>query len=346
MVLVLALSACQGSLATSADPSELSDPTLKPTGLPSPDPTATPSPQASEPMDPNDPAPVDAIVGELVVRFETSGLSRGYPGTLVADGRLTIPTASGYVQQRMTPVGVSVVTERMLQSGLFDKDTALAQPLYPDHDPICGEGLGQYAYHSIELWQDGAPTTLTWFTYLLSEFHCYEPSPRVDAANQLLHDLSAAARWLPPDVWADRVLRTYSPAWYRLSTVAQPWPSDAAPAPLVDDVDWPLADTLLSFGERHDIRPYAPHVSRCAVIGNDDADAVTDALTSAGAQFNTPGNPKIMRGTYLHEDSRREMIVVILEPMRPEEDTCDPSPLRDGICWMMGGIDVFGCPIH
>jgi hypothetical protein len=188
----LALAACAVGPGSTAEPiASAASPTPVRTPTPRPDPTNTPSLSPS-----TDPADEPA---DLVVRFQTYVLTRSYPTTLVADGRLTVPTDSGYVQQRLSPTGVQAVTARLLESGLFDGNTEIPQPLLPDHDPICGEGIGQHAYHSIELWQDGIATKVTWFTYLLTEFDCYASSPQLETANQLLEELSDPAAWLAPD---------------------------------------------------------------------------------------------------------------------------------------------------
>lgn len=335
-VLVLALVACQGDASLSAEPTPSTAP-------PAADPTLTPIP---DPTQPPAPTPSPDTVGEpadLVLSFQTSGLTRTYPATLVADGRLTVPTDSGYMQQRLSLAGVQAVTERLLQSGLFGENTDIPQPLLPDHDPICGDGIGQYAYHSIELWQDGVARKVTWFTYLLTEFDCYASSPQLETANQLLEELSDPAAWLAPDSWIDPVPRPYTPAAYRLVTAHQPWPTEAAAAPPVDEVDWPLADTLLTFGEP--MRD-APYEARCAVISSEEADRVTVALEVVAAEFNTPEESQILRGTYLKGTPGPEMVGVNLEAMRPEEDSCDSSIFHEGVCWFIGPVDVFGCPIH
>jgi hypothetical protein len=333
-VLVLSLSACQGGASPEPSPSA-AGPTPERTSTPTDDPTPTPSLSPSaEPL--GEPA-------DLVLRFQTSGLTPAYPTTLVADGRLTVPIDAGYVQQRLSPAGLHAVTQRLLESGLFDESTEIPQPLLPDHDPICGDGIGQYAYHSIELWQDGIATKVTWFTYLLTEFDCYASSPQLDAANLLLQELSDPAAWLAADAWIDPGPRPYAPAAYRLVTARQPWPPEAAAAPSVDEVDWPLVDTLLTFGEP---MRNAPFEARCGVISSEQADRVTAALEAVGAEFNTPEEHRILRGTYLEKASGPEMVGVILEAMRPDEGSCDTSILHEGICWFIGPTDVFGCPIH
>ena len=334
-MLVLALVACQGG-ALSAEPTP-SGPELAPERTPTSRPVTTHTPSLPSSVEPaREPA-------DLVVRFQTSGLTRSYPTTLVADGRLTVPTDSGYVQQRLSPTGVHAITARLLQSGLLEEDNEISQPLLPDHDPTCGDGLGQYAYHSIELWQDRTATKVTWFTYLPTDFDCYATSPQLETANQLLEELSDPAAWLAPDAWIDPVPSPYTPTRYRLLTARQPWPTEAAGAPQIIEVDWPLADTLLTFGEP---MPDAPYEARCGVISNEQAHRVTAALEAGGAQFSTPEERQILRGTYLEEAAGPGMVGVILEAMRPDEDSCDLSILGGGICWFQGPADRFGCPTY
>jgi hypothetical protein len=340
LVAGLGLTACtSASVAESYAPASPVE-TIPTTPVPTESRTPAPSATASE-------IAPDAMVGELVVTFQSSNLNHTEPTSIVADGRVTAPGSSGYVQQRLSPAGVELIRQQIIASGLFSQTRDLPLPPAAKSAPFyCADGgLGWYTTNAIVLWTGNQPIRLTWQTPASADIAaCHGGSPETDTADALLERLRSLDDWLPADAWSDPLARPYSPGRYRFATLVLDLREDLASAPSLAALRWPLEGTLRGYGEpQSDLQD---REGRCAVVSAAQADQIMDALDDAGAQLSSPLDPLVMLGTYLVDETAQEAVAVVLEPLRPEESTCEPWPFDVPLCWYVGDVDLLGCPIH
>jgi hypothetical protein len=335
VALAVALLAGCGAAGQSAQPSA-SEGTQTQTA----EPTRTPSPTA-------EPTPNSTAAGELVLQVTYQSFGSYWRSiSLVADGRMTFPSESGWKVRVLSPSGVDRVRMEAIGTGLFAETADYPLPA-PNQDNInCPEsGLAFIPSTAIELVTDDGPVIVSW--QRASGFDgCWEPNIARDALESLLAKLESPVDWLPADAWQDPTLRPYESHSYRLITIAQPRLQDVGDVAEASSVSWPLADSLTTFGEAFTPRVYAESWTvRCGVVSPDEAELVTDALTDAGATMTDSSPSGFASVTLLGDRPRNEMVAVILEALPVGMNGCAQLELEFLNCWQVGAIQPFYCAV-
>lgn len=265
--------------------------------------------------------------------------------SLVEDGRLTSPTETGWQVQVLSPAGVERVRGEILATGLFDGNADLPLVPVPGQEQGCGDGLGLTFQATIELSTDAGLITVSWGQTNTPE-GCYETSPASDALDALLGRLESLDEWLPAGAWEDRIARPYQPHGYGLVTIGQPWHESFGNPPDAGTIDWPLAGTLLTYGDSRPPLPFAVEWSiRCGPVTADEADQVVDAIRAVGARFSDSSPTGFASATLLSDGLNERTVAVILEAMRPDQTDCEGLNLGFVNCWQVGGVQPFFCAV-
>jgi len=305
-------------------------------------PTASPTPSPSV-----EPTPTPTSAGELVLRITYQYFASYWRSiSLVADGRLTSPSESGWKVRVLSQNGVEWVRAEVVRTGLFAESADYPLVPVPNQDVGCMDGLGLTYSSAIELVTDEGPVIVSW-QRAGGPDGCWEPTASRLALELLLAKLESPDKWLPPDSWQDQTLRPYEPHGYRLITIAQPWQQAAGEdLPEASSVSWPLADSLTTFGEAFTPRVYADTWTvRCAGVSPDEAELVVDALTDAGATITDSSPSGFASGTLLRDRSTESMVAVILEALPVGMTGCAQLELEFLNCWQLGTIQPFYCAI-
>lgn len=164
--------------------------------------------------------------GTLVLTYDGRPENRGFPGSFVpvhqvwvyADGRVILrrengPSgigglATGYLERRLTRDGVERLRERVVATGLFDRDLYLRNA----HDLVWG---------AIRVKRGGRLVGLYWCCYFTAELppafpHVVRPATAAQAKviSRLTEQLAAPLMHLPLNAWADRELNAFVPSRY------------------------------------------------------------------------------------------------------------------------------------
>jgi hypothetical protein len=272
VAVVLALCACESRVIVLRTPTPQ---TGGPTASGSPSATATASP-----------SPTKIVLRQLGPQSAASRLvsyERGGdvgPSTLrfvlTDDGRVVTAEAGGdLVQRKMTPSGAANLLLQALQTGYFAKDTSyLREPVPGTTPPAHGTTVfilvvanaGREVRVIVE--PTGQPDD--------EQYQRSVPREKLTALARGYEDLS----WVPANLWIDRTPQPYQPTYHRLFVLPQP---NVAPGPLGADVEsvWPFLTPIENAGET--ITGGSSGTAwRCAILVNDDALALGDALTRAG----------------------------------------------------------------
>ena len=326
--LVSACAAGQASLAPSAP--ETSRATPSPPATHGDAPSAVPTPSAT---------PTTQGAGDVVLTITHDHVGDAWSTTsLVADGRLTSPSDAGWQVRVLAPEGLERVRSEVVATGLFSESLVIPAEVVPGAGPEClaGDGMGFTFGVTIELATAAGPVSVSW-QRATQPPHCYVPSAERDRMESLLAALETPVEWLPPEAWTDSTARPHDPHGYRLITIAAPMPQGLE--------QLPDAGSLTSFGD--DVAPVAWPESRsvrCGVVSATEAGSLTVVLANAGAAL-TPSNPAGYASATLLDDAQEQLVVLVLEALRPDEKDCTGIDLRILNCWAIGGIAPFGCAL-
>jgi hypothetical protein len=270
LVLVLSLVACEPRVIVTR--------TSSPQGERSSSPNASPAPSGSPTATPKvaiRPIP-SAVPASRLVSYERGG-DIGHPSLrflLTGDGRvITENNVGDLTQRKLTPSGAATMVLQAIQTGLFERDADFGRTPLPGTTPpahgatvlifVVANGTREVR---VSVVPTGQPD---------DEF--YQRSAERDKLTALARgyeDLS----YVSADQWAEAQPQQYQPAFHRLFVLAQP----SVPASGAPDVDavWPFLTAIESVG---DLVPGGPGGTswRCAVLVDDDARALGDALTRA-----------------------------------------------------------------
>jgi len=306
---------------------------------PSPQPTATVSPSPSPQPTPQPPA-------ELVLRISHRQWGFQWSTSLVADGRLTSPSETGYQVRVLSLIGIDRVRSEILSTGLFDESADVPLVLLPDADPGCTPELGGIFAATIELAADAGDVSVSWDRRYDWPPDCYEPSAARDGLEALLARLESLHEWLPPEAWRDATPRAYEPHGFRMFTIAQPWRDDAGQPPELETVAWPLGGTLTSYGTALAPPPWVDSSTvRCAAVTAGEATSVVDALADGGAVWTDSTPNGYASATYLGDRSNGLTVALVLQALRPDENSCGAPDLWLLNCWEVGGVYLFYCHV-
>jgi hypothetical protein len=334
VVLAVTLLAGCGAAEQSSQPSlEVGTPT------PSAQPNATPSPRPTA-----EPTPIPA--GELVLRITYARFGSHWTAiSLVADGRLTFPSESGWKVQVLSPSGVARMRAEVVATGLFEESADYPLVPVPNQDIGCADGLGLTFGAAIELATDSGRAIVSWAQTNAPD-GCYEPSAARDALNTLLARLESPHEWLPADVWQDEALRPYEPHGFRLVTVTQPQLASVGDVPDVSSVAWPLVNSLISFGEPVPPTLFAPTWTvRCGGVSPDEAELVEEALADAGARMSDSMPSGFASIALLGGPANESTVAVVLEVLPPGTTGCAQLDLGFLNCWQVDAIQPFYCAV-
>ena len=160
--------------------------------------------------------------GELVVSFFYGHTPNGDPGRyhldVYADGRLLRmklgeeyaggdTTATGWIEQRLSPEGVELIRSEVLATGLLIRDAHfLSMPLFGSIEVRDGDRIVHITWGDIGT--EGGPLVTS----------TPEQRDALRALDTRLEDLS----WLPASAWEDPTYRPYVPSRYSLCILTEP----------------------------------------------------------------------------------------------------------------------------
>lgn len=194
---------------------------------------------------------------------------------LTDDGRvITVDTSGEFMQRRLTPAGTAAMVLQAIETGLFDRDASHSRVLLPGPPP-----LGRGATIFIVVVANGPREVRVSFEPTgQPDDSSYQPSATREKLTALVHgyeDLS----WVPASRWAESRPQSYQPAAHRLFLQVEP---NARPpgSPADAEAVWPFLTAIETVGELVTgvIAPW-----RCAILVDDDARALAESLTRAGA---------------------------------------------------------------
>lgn len=161
---------------------------------------------------------------------------------------------TSYVQQRLTFSGVRLLRSKILATGLFEHDRRLA----------VAKG---YAWHQVRRGDRMVSVTGVPSPDPSWPEHFTEATPaQTRALAQIAALVADPARWLPPNVWADRQIRAFVPSHY-LIAVDRSYPDTSKLPP-------PAAKVLSRYKQ---LRRHA-----CQVVTTGQARALLQAFMEAG----------------------------------------------------------------
>lgn len=194
---------------------------------------------------------------------------------LTDDGRVITLDASGQLlQRRLTPTGAATMVLQAIQTGFFEQDASHPRVPVPGTTP---PGRGP-TFLILVVANAGREVRVS-----------FEPSGQPDdeqyQKSATREKLTALARgyedlsWVTANHWAESRAQPYQPALQRLFILAQP---NLAPVPFGTQPDaeatWPFLVPIDALGD-----PMAGTLWKCAVVINEDARILSDALDRAGA---------------------------------------------------------------
>jgi len=269
LVLIVSLLACEPRVIVTRTPSpQTGSPAAS--SAPSPSATANPSPTKSalRPVTGISPATrllsyqrVSDIPVDPTLRF-----------VLTDDGRVITADSPDYlVQRKLTPSGAAAMVLQAIETGLFQRDAQYARELLP------GRTLPARGVTVLVLIIANGPreVRVSFEPTGQPDDELFQPSATRDKLTALARgyeDLS----WVPANHWVDSRPQPYQPAAHRLFVLAEP---NVPPAGRPSDADaiWPFLTPIDTVGE-----PMGGTSWRCAVLVDEDALALGDALTRAG----------------------------------------------------------------
>jgi len=240
-------------------------------GPPSPTATAAPPKVALRPV-PSVTPPSRLLSSEQASDIPLTPLLRFL---LTDDGRVITLDASGQLLQRkLTPNGTAAMLLQAIQTGFFDKDASYPRVPVPGTTPpargptfliLTVANAGREVRVSFE--PTGQPDDEQYQKSTMRE--------KLTALARGYEDLS----WVPANQWAEPRSQLYQPAFQRLFVLADP---NLAPVPggAPPDVDalWPFLAPIDAVGTS-----MSGTLWRCAVLIDEDARLLDDALSRAGA---------------------------------------------------------------
>lgn len=274
LVLLVPLLACDSRVIVSRSPAPQSESPSAP-GSAAASPSGTPRPTAKTALQPLP----NASPAARLVSYERGG-DIGQPSIsflLTDDGRVITEEAGGdLVQRKLTPSGTAAMVLQAIATGLFERDADFGRTAKPGTTPpargttvlILVVANGARAVR-VTVVPTGQP-----------DDDSYERSPareKLTALARGYEDLS----WVAANQWAESRPQPYQPAFHRLFVLPEPNIIPAGRPPDAEAI-WPFLTAVESVGA-----PIAGAGAtapwRCAVIVDEDARALGDALARAGA---------------------------------------------------------------
>jgi hypothetical protein len=270
LVLVLALVACEPRVIVTRTGSPQVEPTATGTS-PSPSASTAPPKIALRPI-PSVTPPARLLSSEQASDIPVTPLMRFL---LTDDGRVITQDASGQLLQRkLTPTGAATMLLQAIQTGFFDKDASYPRVPVPGTTP---PGRGP-TFLIVTVANAGREVRVSFEPTGQPDDEQYQKSTtreKLTALARGYEDLS----WIEAKAWADPRSQPYQPAFQRLFILAEPNlpPVPGGTSPKLDAI-WPYLTPIDAIGG-----PMSGTLWRCAVLIDEDARFLSDALTGAGA---------------------------------------------------------------
>ena len=269
-------------------------------------------------------APSSPTRGELVFSF-LFGHTMGDPGRfsvhVYADGRLiwqrladiagTDPfapsTATGLVEQRLTPEGVDLLMSEVRSTGLVDDD----------HRFESAEGL---YFGQMDVRDGDRRVRVTWGDCCKpgseDEPRAIPTPAQVSALQGLDARLEDPASWLPANVWEDPEISAYVPSGYSVCFEAE---QGIGLSRVLAALPRPAEDMLRSLGRRRSELPQRyPELSLdiwCSHVTTEEARALAQLLDDAGEE----GHESIFGLRYVVGQPGGTVVSVSFGPLLPHQ---------------------------
>ncbi len=272
LLAVIALVACEPRVIVVGTGSPQVQPTATATGA-SASPTASTAPPkiALRPI-PSVTPPSRLLSSEQASDIPVTPLLRFL---LTNDGRvITLDASNQLVQRRLTPTGTATLLLQAIQTGFFDKDASYPRVPVPGTTP---PGRGP-TFLIVTVANAGREVRVSFEPTGQPDDEQYQKSTtreKLTALARGYEDLS----WIPGELWSESRPQLYQPAFQRLFVLAEPnlRPVPGGTSPDVDAI-WPYLVPVDAMGA-----PMTGTLWRCAVLLDEDARVLGDALTRAAA---------------------------------------------------------------
>jgi hypothetical protein len=317
---VVALAAVVGlQLSNLPGPNVATSPSATPSGSAAPSPVGTPTgtPVPSQPVDPE--------VAELVVRLD-SGTDIGFfhALTVLADGRVITNAGEGespFVVRQLTPEGVELIRDELAGSPYVTETATYVPVSLPGVEPPARGVAG----HALEVGLPGGEVAyVDWVAVAGDEDLYYQPSPERESLDSVAARLSTIDEWLPESAWADRQAEPYVAPRHRVWILSQEWGGDPQDLPAdIADLAWPFAGTILEYGQDKNTSEDPFFVARCGVVDDGARQQLLSALQEVGAER----ADRTWETYQLGDRESSRLMQVVLEPIFPDETSCDRAAL-------------------
>jgi hypothetical protein len=219
-------------------------------------------------------------------------------------------TGSLQVRQ-LTPEGLAALRDQLLGMGLLTESATYELEQRPDAPQAPGHGVLVYFFTS-GLGDGEDPARITSVQWLGDEEEetYYQPSPERRALDELATSLRDPESLVDADAW-EGPPQPYAAADYQLVLTPQ---RDVPPFDTTDasEIPWPFDEPLDAFGEEVGI---GPPVSRCGVMGSEQAAPIVEALADHG--FGEVGLDRVTIGS-LDWAEGSGIVEVFLLPVMPD----------------------------
>jgi hypothetical protein len=271
LVLILPLLACDPRVIVSRTGSPQVQPTATASGaVPSPTASTAPPKIALRPV-PSVTVPARLLSSEQSGDIAVAPVLRFL---LTDDGRvITLDSSGELVERKLTPTGSATLLLQAIQTTYFDKDAIYPRVPVPGTTP---PGRGP-TFLILVVANAGREVRVSFEPTGQPDDEQYQKSTTREKLTALARgydDLS----WIPANHWAESRPQPYRPAFQRIFVLAEP---NLAPVPggITPDADaiWPFLTPLDALGE-----PMGGTLWRCAVVIDEDARILSEALTRSG----------------------------------------------------------------
>jgi hypothetical protein len=309
LVLILPLLACESRVIVTRTGSPQVQPTATASvAAPSPTASATPPKIALRPI------PTVTPSSRLLSSEQSSDIPvpRLLGFLLTDDGRVITRDGGGqFFQRRLTPTGAATLTLQAIQTGLFDRDASHGRVPVPGTTPPARGPV----FIILVVANAGREVTVSFEPTGQPDDEQYQKSTtreRLTALARGYEDLSS----LPANHWAESgPAQLYQPAFQRVFVLADPNLPPIPPLGIPGDADaiWPFLTPIDALGA-----PMTGTLWRCAVVIDDDARILIDALTHNG--FVRRDGPSVTAALAWRASGSVRLAVTPLMPH--EEATC------------------------
>lgn len=273
LVLMLPLLACEPRVIVSRTASPQVQPTSTASGT-----VASPTASTTPPKIALRPIPSVTPASRLVSSEHVSDIPVAplLSFLLTDDGRVITRDAGGqFFQRRLTPTGAATLVLQAIQTGLFDKDASYPRVPAPGTTPPARG----FVFLILVVANAGREVRVSFEPTGQPDDEQYQKSTTRERLTALARGYEEVSS-VPANHWAESgPAQPYQPTFQRVFILADPNVAPVPPPGTQGDADaiWPFLTPIDALGT-----PMVGTLWRCAVVIEDDARILTEALTHMG----------------------------------------------------------------